>query len=620
VYKRQALDAATHPLDAGKHYVICANKENFMAYVGNSNTISEVIDVRTIHSACGFWGGDGNDWSVNMSASADFALSSACGWLQVWDNIDRDAVLGTVAWDQTGLNMDSSEIGPPWGGWAGSAINVSATSPGWGWLHSASEGSASAWRSSKYIFPGDSSYAASSSEWLLYTLESQAALLSACSSSGASAIELSSTLGFLDAGSAICEADVFTYTGRTTTQLTGIPTTGSLMIGDHASGAAINQMIDDVMQTGWPCSQLQMFRPHNPNLEYTKSGKFYTARTGAIAPRNPTVADWEQDYDSIVGTFAIGDGPTYDYSTTLYGSTYGTGPRWIQYLLIVFEEMSASSRARMNEVKLNLSQTEIDHSGLGDIGSITAGALAHYIFDQAGTKTYLSDATSIDLGPFIGEHATAIAPYTEVLDDLARITGCVVDWSLYGIPLWYHDLWWPMNYDNSYSAKFATLDATYLRGEINYSGVRPNEVGVKISARTPDGLSQYNAEFPANMTAANQKLEYDDLVIADINILNSLVQTMYYKGGLFYTEGAQEASFTLTGVGEWLRPEIWLSIFTNLDNGKCVPIPADVTTPEYVDHYGYIPWLVDSVTWEWGSNDRTKTWQANVHCRRYWQQ
>ena len=92
---------------------------------------------------------------------------------------------------------------------------------------------------------------------------------------GATSVTLNSTVGLLDAGTAVSETDTFTYTGRTSTTLTGVSG-----IGNHANGALVQQVIGGVAQTGWPCSQLELLRPANTALPGIINGRVFMLTSG----------------------------------------------------------------------------------------------------------------------------------------------------------------------------------------------------------------------------------------------------------------------------------------------------------------------------------------------------
>jgi hypothetical protein len=442
---------------------------------------------------------------------------------------------------------------------------------------------------------------------LLYTLPERTNALSGAVSAGATVITLNSTLGLSDYGTAICEADTFDYSARTTTTLTGVSN-----IGNHADGANVYQTIDGVAQYGWPCGQLELLRPANPTLAKITAGRIYTLTSSLTPPNTPATGGWEADYDGSV--LNIGAPSTlddiYDYGFAL--TAPAGGPRWVQYVLIVFDKMSDAGRAKLNETRLYLAQTQINSSALGDIGDIRAYGLARYIFNLAGVTASLTDGTSAEYGPFIGEHATAIAPYPQVLDDLGRITGCIMDWSLAGTPAWNPDMWWPNFPGTTQYDLTAYLDATNIRGEAQYSGSRPNEVGVKVHAKTPDGLHEYTAQYPPTMTTAQQRIEIDDAITPWSSAVNDLARMQYYKAGLHYMDGAQELTFTLKGPGEWLKPEQFIAVASINSSGKII------TQAGYSGTYDLPGWLIESVTWEWGRQGAFRSWTATAKCRRYW--
>jgi hypothetical protein len=564
-----------------KRAIVCASRADWEAYTGGGGGIDQVREVKT--------------------SGQTFTLSPTDDWVQLKRGTDVRAAL---AWNQNGATVTIT-------GWSGAAKDVSddLCPPGSGLqlLGGQDGGTAAEYAITDLLIPGDD-FSEDAPEWLQYTLEARSNALAGNVSAGATTVTLNTTLGMLDAGAAICETDAFAYTGRTSTTLTGV--TG---IGAHSTGAAVHQVVGGITQYGWPCAQLDLLRPRNTALPRIAKGRIYFLSSSLSAPGTPDDANWELDYDgSVLDIHAIdGLADTYNYVYILGGPT-GGNPRWVQYVLIVFDDMTpAAERARLNEARLWLAQTQIDNSGLGDLGNITACGLAQYIIGLSPSTTGIARGTSLDFGPFIGEHATAVAPYPSVLDDLARVTGCVMDWDLAGTPTWWPDMWWPLYTADSQATVRAALDATYLRGQVQYSGRQPNETGVSIHARTPDGLNQFEAFFPPSLTT-EPAIAYDDLVVTSANAAALLAQSLYYKAGLQYTAGPQEMTFTLKGPGEWLRPEQWLTLACHNSTGETLIVAG------HSGSYDTVSWLTESVTWTWGRNGAFRTWAATVKCRRYW--
>ena len=214
----------------------------------------------------------------------------------------------------------------------------------------------------------------------------QTAALDGAVSAGATSITLNSTLGLLDAGDAVCEADAFAYTGRTTTTLTGV--TG---IGDHATGAAVRQIIGGDAQ----CRLALFANCHCCDLRIRALPKIVTGRVyfsaSANTPADPGEAGWEADWDSnVILLFAaqVSD-DIRDYGRVL--AAPDGGPRWVRHVAVIFDEMTAGERARLNECELYLDQAQIANSGAGDLGDLRAVTLARYILAQSGLSLALVD-------------------------------------------------------------------------------------------------------------------------------------------------------------------------------------------------------------------------------------
>lgn len=596
-----------HDIPVNGRAIICSSQADFEAYTGGAPGVVWIMETKSYPGTQGRYG-----------PATPFTFDYNSDSLEIFkEGVTSDTRYESVAWSLNG------DVPADTGGWTGDAINISGLPAGSG-IRRKPTGNKKAGTNSSYLdvygdpffvftdnlVPG-SSYTEAVQEWLLFTLEGQTAVLAADASAGAGTITLSSTLGFPDIGGAVCDGDAFTYNGRTETTLTNV-----LGILAHTTGAAVYPTLGGVQQTGMPCRQVEILRKDGQSLIQT--GWLYFKSTGVLAPKTPPEENYHLDYDGPrlavrAAVNSVTDGIRDQGFSLGYtdGFTGAFMPRWVHHMLLVIDDMSDAGRAKVNDVKLYVNQTQIDYSGLGNIDTLTAGALANYIFGLA--QTTASFTQSALANRLIGEHATAIAPYPQVLDDLARITGCCIDWGLDGNATWANDMWWHSGFPTAQQTPYAWLDARYLRDTVQYSGQKPNETYVRIHARTPDGKRQYQATYPlSGVTAAQQGIEYSDLICTTVTDVNLLAETLYCKAGLHYETGPQEASFTVKGVGEWLRPDMWVIIMCNNDTGETglSTLGGGV--------WDAVSWLLEEVTWEWGSNGPFRTWRATARGRRYW--
>ena len=97
------------------------------------------------------------------------------------------------------------------------------------------------------------------------------------------------------------------------------------------------------------------------------------------------------------------------------------------------------ARAKLNEVEINLDEMTLPDQGVTSLPGVTAGLLAEYLIDQY-TWLQLSDFSDLALTwGEIGAVATAIQPLPSVLEDLARMHGCIVAWGVDGQITWLRD-------------------------------------------------------------------------------------------------------------------------------------------------------------------------------------
>ena len=133
--------------------------------------------------------------------------------------------------------------------------------------------------------------------------------------------------------------------------------------------------------------------------------------------------------------------------------------------------------------------------------------------------------------------------------------------------------------------------------------------------RTPDGRKSYTAQYPQTMTAADQKIEIDDLVTSWESMATQIAKTQYYKAGLHYDGRRAGVDVHAEGTGRMaaagtvhrdLLPQQHRRDHCSL-SGYGAPYTYDL-----------VGWLTESITWEWGRQGAFRSWSATVKCRRYW--
>lgn len=580
-------------LKVGERGIICASLADFNAYTGGTRDAAWVVEAKT-------WPRQGLGAAAGELDGTPFVIDATEGWIKFY-GYDVDLV-DTVAWNQTGADPSLDE-------WTGGAIDISSLTAGYVVRRKPSgtdTNTENDWYFDAIAEPGD--YAEPGQvEWLIISPAEQDAALAADSAIGAGTLTLSSTIGFTETGDGIVEGDTFSWTGRTTTTLTGVSGLGST----HSTGATVYQTDGGVTQTGWPINKVEIKR--RDGLSTIDRMRLYVQKTGATTPKTPDESGWEADWDSNYlswySYYNSGDTPIISF---YLGGTYGY--RWTRRIMVYIQDMSDGGRAKVNEVRMLLSQLAIDNSGVADLANATSATLAeHLLITEYGLAAgSFSDTTPAGHG-LLGTHATAIMPYPAVLDDLARVTGCVVQYREDGKVIWLPDPWWPSGASDAQLTPYATLDTAYARGTLRCSDRLPAESAVRVFARTADGENQFERVYPLNYESTDLVRELSGYVVADTLTAYEIAEAEYCRNGLFLNEansGPASVSLVLTGIGEWMRPDLWVQLIMDIDDQELTTSAG--TAPAYVDY------LIEQVTYEFGIGPAdNRTWKATANMRRF---
>ncbi len=552
--------------------IVCSDRALFEALTGGARKAKWIVEAKS-------WPlkGKGEPRITPLDGTA-FTLSPTAGSVVMHNNATF-GVCDSVAWNQDGAN-------PGIANWVGGAVDVSALTVGQGIRRSPSgteTNTAADWAVDEYPEPGDT-IQPGQVEALLLDLGAHGTQLAEDYTAGGTTLTLSDTSAFpVRPGGATNEGmiglETFTYTGRTTTTLTGV----SPLAGNYNTGEGVYPYVDGAMMTGWPVSEITLVRRQGLDdsgvaLPVLDTFRVYIRKTGDDTPDlptadNPAETAWRADWDTH---YFAGKGNTQPIVTFRPMGANSQGFRWMRWVMVYVMKMSDGGRAKLNEVNVMLAQTEVGGSGLGDIDGATSGALAKYLLE---THYNLADGGFVDetvptVHGLLGSHATAIAPYAAVLEDLARVTGCVARYNRAGGLNWRLDPWWPTGAGTLHLTPTATLGSEHVRGEVRYRSQKPSIVGVVVRARSVDGLSQYTAVWPLEADTLGPVREYTDYVVSSEADAMWLAQALYCREGLNYaiTGAPQEAFLTIKGIGEWCGVDQWIDLATDDATGEVKPV------------------------------------------------
>jgi hypothetical protein len=609
-------------LQPGQRVVICGNRAAFEAMTGGAKGAQRVYatDELSCYVCTGFTSRVTREpylsYNINLTRTAwvRMTLNATGGYvLKVPGDFNGfgDGINGLdcVKWGTdralpTGL--DATEVATYL--WNGATVDISTIIDGQsirrvptgGGVGGSAQDSHTAgdWQIETYPTPGDK-YSVNRFDWLLLTLPEHVSTLGTNITTASTTIEIDEgTLGWPVAGDGVIEGDTFSYTGRTDTELTGV--TG--LASSHTAGAKLNPYVGGVAQTGWSITSVRLRR--RPGTAYILRYEVWVSESAS--PTTPDGEDpsnvlWRADYDephytgaNLNGYTGLGGGP----DLTVYLAP-DTGARWARCILINILEMYpetgevTGARAKLNEVEINLDEMTLPDQGVTSLPGVTAGLLAEYLIDQY-TWLQLSDFSDLALTwGEIGAVATAIQPLPSVLEDLARMHGCIVGWGVDGQITWLPDPWWPggiTKHPDCADGPIYRWEPSTVRGEITFQTAQTEVSGVAVTAMDGEGNPLERVTAPPGITGSGVR-EFTGLTVANQDTARRLAYKLELK-----EKNQDRCTLTVKGIGEWC----W---------------PTQVYYVEWPDGTERGTWIAERVTWSWAFG-AAKQWSCTLDLRR----
>lgn len=642
-------------ISTGQYCIICSNRAVYERMTGNVLSPAFIIEAGSSHVKDIRTG----NITQELGDPMQMILNPDRDWIQLNSYRSGKFNWNDGAWDDEGVpgltagagNTDMvcwskgawapvNNNGEAIQGWTGNAVDVSAIAvgnsirrilPGLDTTNTAAD-----WKIETAATPGGHP-AGSTLEWIYVDLDTYTSALSTDVSVGTTTWNIIDTTGWFESGQGICETDVFHYTGRTGSTLTGV--TG--FTSNHVKGAAVFPFEDGITQFGRPIKEITIERKQGvPTIECVHVYFLKASLGNASSGRKPGTGyeeadeDWQDDYDAdfiqitnigrLLSEWATEDGETIaeESEQRLSVITIPLGDdtksyRRVRGFLVQIHRMEDNGRAKVNRMTAKLDQMSIDYSTFGDLDGARSSDMARYlIVDIFGTSgfmttnyTYFVDHTNPPTGN-CSTHAIAISPYTDVLDSLANNTGCIVLYDVDGSIKWLQDPWWPVG--QRQSAPYYTFDKDSIRGNINIARRREEVDAVAVTASNSDGSDSWRIVHPpGGDKAGNQVKELSDFVVPNFTTAKFLAEAMWWK-----ETHRTDASWIVKGIGEWCMPGQWVSLAWDWDGDGDTYDIIESDNPNTIWDRSH--WLIEKVSRRWSIDDNhNKSFETELELRRY---
>ncbi len=591
-------------LESGERMIVCGDRRIFEAMTGGAPKAKYIFEAKSHGTVAPSATGTKTQTyrAMNLRAAGG-CIAIATMWNDLTWGSERDVL---VYGDGTRPSYLVTEDGVQT--WTGAAVDITGIATGQSLRRSPSgtdTGTAADWIRESFPRPGKK-WEPNSYGYALITLPEHTSTLAEATVAGQTTVSLTEgTTGWPSAGSGIIDGvDVFTYTGRTTTTLTGIPATGANAVGAHLAGVGLNPTNSaGEAQTGWLVDEIQVHR-RSASQYAISNGSVWISRYAANDA--PGTAGWESDYFhhwQITGPPA--PLPRNGSSLPYHAFAVRDVPEpWVRAVLVKIDMMEDGGRPKINEVVISPQNSTLNVNFAQSAADGRAGDVIRYLLAQY-TNLYMSytDSTPAGWGA-IGNLSTAIARLPAVLADLARMHGCVLRWEPNGAAKLVSDPWWPGGEQTTnFLYAFSEIN---VRGEWQVRRGRPAVARVALNAVDGNGnplarvvvppLNTGGDVIPAAGTpvsTGNSVREVSGLTVSRATDAVALAWHLWYQ-----EQNQDWATWTVKGIGEWCRPLQRFYLLWSAADGSLLMIGQ---------------YVAEQVRYTWAQNK----WACEITARRW---
>ncbi len=280
-----------YTIEAGDRIIICGNRNKFEAYTGGAHGAKYVFEVSAWHTTNVIAAGEfGNTYKkFDLHPTAGYLIFGEGGYgygpttwdVVIWGAATLPASINSTQWP--GANIDLTAV-------PDRRTDVAAALQTGYSLRRKPSGqdtnTKADWYQEPIPIPGGF-WEKNTIEWLQLNLPVFDSKLTNEIQIDTASVPLDVITGWPTSGTAICEADTFTYTG-----ITGTTLTGCVGVLAHSVGAQVYPYVESAAQYGWPLAQVTLVRKVGTST-IAKGRIFFSNITGA---RTPNDTSWWADY------------------------------------------------------------------------------------------------------------------------------------------------------------------------------------------------------------------------------------------------------------------------------------------------------------------------------------
>ena len=346
-----------------------------------------------------------------------------------------------------------------------------------------------------------------------------------------------STDGMTVSGQILIDGDILTYTGRTSTTLTGV----SGQTGTYPVSTALQQYESGAATDLWKVNEVGWKRPSLNDGTTPVAPEFFAVFTSTEAsPVYPPNDNWDTDW-LRKGPW-VGGGEEGGYTSPVWIA--GILPGRYRHIMLVVREMTDGGRAKINELRAYAAYWTVTGGGNPLLANGTIDKVFEYLLvNQLGLN---SAQVSSDYNSFIGEFETAETRYHNVLVELAKQSGLVVRYNRDPTISVVRDPSFPMHGSVVTRDTFGRPECLDMKFSRTWSRIRQ----VEVTAYNPEEERSFTAVYPPTPSSTGETIRVPVEYILGTEQLARDLATQIYR----FMSMHQEVAFRPVGpVDDWLE-------------------------------------------------------------------
>lgn len=359
---------------------------------------------------------------------------------------------------------------------------------------------------------------------------------------------LTSTLGLLDSGSVMINAEIISYQSRDDAGDRILALTrgvGGTTPAEHPAGSLVKPYEGGVAYDAHLVGSVQWKRrPVQSGSTLATPKNFKILFSTVTNPIYPSDGNWDDDWEDYWDPGAVISVINHPATVTEWSGTPPGGTVRARHILFLGRDMSDGGRFRLNEFHAYAATGEVAGGSEGTTEAPYSGEVIKYLLTEFGLAD--SQITLTDQGIQFGALPTTKARYLQVIRDILRQTGTALHFGLDETVDHRFSPWHPWRGLPAVDITWARSNARLVRLE---QPDRHNVSQVRLRAINPAGDQVFEAAYPPQPLPIGSELVIENAALGSVTEACLMAEAIFRR-----RNGPLRATVTPVGPAEWVRP------------------------------------------------------------------